>query len=220
MAFIASVFSQLCNTANTVIITTTTITEPLLYVETDKDGEWLLRTSCMAAVLLPVMRRHMMMCSNNTTWNAVNRGWLSSTTNRHTHTVNDQLNNHVDNNYLLVQCVQVSLHVNKAIFIVLLLLQPFYGPFSGTTQVSWYQKKHSPTLYLEHHPTFISFFHLLWSIASSLFNLSAWQSFCTTSFHVLFCLPLGLEPSTSYSTVHIFLYPTSVLCLQHTSILS
>jgi len=26
--------------------------------------------------------------------------------------------------------------------------QPFYGPLSGTTQVSRYQKKHSPT----HHP--------------------------------------------------------------------
>jgi len=26
--------------------------------------------------------------------------------------------------------------------------QPFYGPLSGTTRVSLYQKKHSPT----HHP--------------------------------------------------------------------
>jgi len=26
--------------------------------------------------------------------------------------------------------------------------QPFYGPLSRTTLVSWYQKKHSPT----HHP--------------------------------------------------------------------
>ena len=38
---------------------------------------------------------------------------------------------------------------------------------------------------------------------SSLFKLRAWQSFCTTSFHVLFGLPLGLEPSTSYS-IHFF----------------
>jgi len=36
-----------------------------------------------------------------------------------------------------------------------------------------------------------------------LFKLRAWQSFCTTSFHVLFGLPLGLEPSTSYSR-HFF----------------
>jgi len=36
-------------------------------------------TSCMAAVLLPVMRRHMMMCSNSITWNADSSGWLSST---------------------------------------------------------------------------------------------------------------------------------------------
>ena len=81
--------------------------------------------------------------------------------------------------------------------------QPFYGPLSGTTRVSWYQKKHSPTNHPDHHPIFISFFHLPWSIASSLFKLHAWQSFCTTSFHVLFGLPLGLEPFTSYS-IHFF----------------
>ena len=82
--------------------------------------------------------------------------------------------------------------------------QPFYGPLSGTTRVSRYQKKHSPTHHPDHHPIFISFFHLQRSIASSLFKLRAWQSFCTTSLHVLFGLPLGLEPSTWYS-IH-FLY--------------
>jgi len=69
--------------------------------------------------------------------------------------------------------------------------------------VSQYQKKHSPTLHPDHHPIFISFFHLPQSIASSLFKLRDWRSFCTTSFHVLFGLPLGLEPSTSYS-IHFF----------------
>ena len=78
--------------------------------------------------------------------------------------------------------------------------RPFYGPLSGTTRVSRYQKKHSPTHHPDHHPIFISFFHLPWSIASSLFTLPSWQSFCTTSFHVLFGLPLGLEPSTSTLT--------------------
>jgi len=68
--------------------------------------------------------------------------------------------------------------------------------------VSRYQKKHSPTHHPD-HPIFISFFHLPRSIASSLFKLRAWQSFCTTSLHVLFGLPLGLEPSTSYS-IHTF----------------
>ena len=61
--------------------------------------------------------------------------------------------------------------------------QPFYGPLSGTTRVSRYQKKHSPTHHPHHHPIFISFFHLPRSIASSLFKLRAWQSFCTTSLH-------------------------------------
>jgi len=81
--------------------------------------------------------------------------------------------------------------------------QPFYGPLSGTTRVSRYQKKHSPTHHPNHHPFFISFFHLPQSIASSLFKLRAWQSFCTTSLDVLFGLPLGLERSTSYS-IHFF----------------
>jgi len=38
--------------------------------------------------------------------------------------------------------------------------QPFYGPLSGTTRVSQSQKKHSPTHRPDHHPIFISFFHL------------------------------------------------------------
>ena len=62
--------------------------------------------------------------------------------------------------------------------------QSFYGPLSGTTRVSHYQKKHSPTDHPDHHPIFISFFRLLRSIASSLFKLRAWQSWCTTSFQV------------------------------------
>ena len=81
--------------------------------------------------------------------------------------------------------------------------QPFYSPLSRTTRVSRYQKKHSSTHHPAHHPIFISFFHLPRSIASSLFKLCTWQSFCTTSLHVLFNLPLGLEPSTSYS-IHFF----------------
>ena len=81
--------------------------------------------------------------------------------------------------------------------------QPFYGPLPGTTRVSLYQKKHSPTHQHDHHPVFISFFHIPRSLASSLFKLRALQSFCTTSLHVLFGLSLGLEPSTSYS-IHFF----------------
>jgi len=41
------------------------------------------------------------------------------------------------------------------------------------------------------------------SMASSLFNLRAWQSFCTISVQVFFGLFLGLAPSTSYS-IHFF----------------
>jgi len=89
--------------------------------------------------------------------------------------------------------------------------QPFYGPSSETTRVSWYKKKHSHTHHPGHHQIIIGFFRLLWSIASSLFKLCAWQSFCTTSVHILFGLPLGLEPSTSYS-IHFFTQSVSSFC--------
>ena len=36
--------------------------------------------------------------------------------------------------------------------------------------MSWYQKKNSPTHHPDHHPIFISSFHLLWSIAYSVSN--------------------------------------------------
>ena len=65
--------------------------------------------------------------------------------------------------------------------------------FSGTTRVSQHQKKHSPTHnYRGHQLSLICFIHLLWSMASSLFNLCVWQSFSTISLQVYFGLPLGL----------------------------
>jgi len=79
---------------------------------------------------------------------------------------------------------------------------------SGTTRVSWYygwyQKKHSPThTYRGHQSSLICFIHLLWSMASSLFNPHAWQCFSKISLQVFFGLPLGLALSTSYS-IHFF----------------
>jgi len=80
---------------------------------------------------------------------------------------------------------------------------------SGTTQVSWYQKNHSPThTYHGHQSSLICFIHLLWSTASSLFNPRTWQSFSTISLQVFFGLPLGLAPSTSYS-IHFFTQSSS-----------
>jgi len=49
---------------------------------------------------------------------------------------------------------------------------------SGITRVSRYQKKHSPThTYYGRQSSLICFLRLLWSMASSLFNVHAWQSF-------------------------------------------
>jgi len=75
---------------------------------------------------------------------------------------------------------------------------------SGTNRMSRYQKKHSPTHTYRGYQSFhICFLHLLRSVASSLFNLRAWQSFSTISLQVFFGPPLGLTPSTSYS-IHFF----------------
>jgi len=71
------------------------------------------------------------------------------------------------------------------------VLRPFVPNYPGEP-VSEETLTHPPSW---SSSNLISFFHLPRSIASSLFKLCAWQSFCTTSFHVL----LGLEPSTSYS---------------------
>ena len=87
--------------------------------------------------------------------------------------------------------------------------QPFNSLLSGTTRVGRYQKKHSPThTHPDHRTSFIIFLHVQRSMASSLFSLRAWQSSRKTSVQVLFGLPLGLGPSTSYS-MHFFTQSSS-----------
>ena len=75
---------------------------------------------------------------------------------------------------------------------------------AGTTRVSWHQKKHSPTHHPDHHPIFISFFHLSRSIASSMFKLCAWQSFCTTSLQasLVYLLIWSPPPHIPYISSH------------------
>ena len=92
--------------------------------------------------------------------------------------------------------------------------QPFNGLWSGTTWVGRYQKKHSPNhTHPDHQTSFIIFLHLQRSTASSLFNLSAWQSSLTTSLKVLFGLPLGLGPC--HFILHAFLHPVIIFFSQH-----
>jgi len=72
--------------------------------------------------------------------------------------------------------------------------------------------KHSPThIYRGHQSSLICFLRLLRSMASSLFNVRVWLSFCTISVQVFFGLPLGLVPSNSYS---INLFTQSLICLK------
>ena len=83
------------------------------------------------------------------------------------------------------------------------------GILSGTTRVSRYQKKHSPThTYHGHQSSLICFLHLLRSMLSSLFNLCAWQCFCKITLQVFFGLPLSLHPPLhtpiAYNYINIF----------------
>jgi len=72
-------------------------------------------------------------------------------------------------------------------------LRPYVKHYQGeSTLETTFANSHQPSFI-----SFISFVHLLQSIASSLFNLCGQQSICTTSLQVLFGLPLGMEPSTS-----------------------
>ena len=72
---------------------------------------------------------------------------------------------------------------------------------SGTTRVSQYQKKHSPThTYHGHDLSLICFLHLLQSTTSSLFNLRARQSFSTISLQFFFGLPIGQASSIHFFT--------------------
>ena len=74
---------------------------------------------------------------------------------------------------------------------------------SGKTQVSWYQKKHSPTHTHRGHQISLSALsiHDPWHPPYSIHVLYIF--FSTISLQVFFGLPLGLAPSTSYS-IHFF----------------
>jgi len=62
--------------------------------------------------------------------------------------------------------------LTMTLWLVQLQQQPFNGRLSGTTRVGRYEKKHSPA---HTHPgqrtSFVTFLHLQWSTASSLFRL-------------------------------------------------
>ena len=80
---------------------------------------------------------------------------------------------------------------------------------SGTTRVSRYQKKHSPThTYRGHQSSLVCFLHLL---RSSPQHPPCWIHVPDSLFHdlqVFFGLPLGLAPSASYA-IHFFIQSLS-----------
>ena len=75
---------------------------------------------------------------------------------------------------------------------------------SGRIWVRRYQKKHSPTHTCHGYPSsLICFLHLLWCMASSLFNLCAWQSFSTISkFSLVYLLTWQPPLHTPYTMHH------------------
>jgi len=82
---------------------------------------------------------------------------------------------------------------------MIILLQPFNGPLSGTVPVSRYQKKHSYPLtpnMIINHP--LSAFFIYYDPQHPPCSFYVLGSLCTTSLQVLFGLPLGLAPFASY----------------------
>jgi len=74
----------------------------------------------------------------------------------------------------------------------------------GTTRVSWYQKNHSPShTYRGYQSFLICFLHLLRSMASSMLNIHACQSFCTISPTFLWSTSW---PGTLHFILHTFLH--------------
>jgi len=97
---------------------------------------------------------------------------------------------------------------------VLTHTQLFNGLLSRTTRVGRYQKKHSPThTNPDHQTSFINILHLLWSIASSLFNLHAWLLF-----HNLYPGPLWSSSCSGplYFILHAFHFRNT--CPYHRSL--
>ena len=87
--------------------------------------------------------------------------------------------------------------------------QSFYDPLFGTTRVSWYQKKHSPT----HHPDHYQLFPSTTSYSILLVQITCLAIFL----HNLFPCPLW---SISWSGAlhlifHTFFHPISVFFSQH-----
>jgi len=96
--------------------------------------------------------------------------------------------NHSSNreSQIKITCSNKKYDLNPAVLLLLLLLlQPFYGPLSGTTRVSWYQNKHLPT-------------HLSWS-SSNLYQLLP-----STMIHSILpvqCMCLTIWPVRKENTV-------------------
>jgi len=89
----------------------------------------------------------------------------------------------------------------------IIVLRPF-------VRVSRYQKKHSTTHHPGHHPIFISFFHLYYTIHSILLlKLHAWQSFCTTSPRSLWSTSWS-GASALHLIFHTSVHPISVIFSQ------
>jgi len=58
---------------------------------------------------------------------------------------------------IVIQAIKQLTLTKQPLTVTLLHTQPFKGPLSGTTQVGWYQKKHSPThTYPDHQIFFIN----------------------------------------------------------------
>jgi len=115
-----------------------------------------------------------------------------------------------DSRRILGACVILLTHTHAH-------TQPFTALWilSGTTRVSRYQKKHSPTrTYRGHQSSLICFIHVIRFVASSLFNPRAWQSSSTISLischFVKWVLYMTTETVSSMLELLLLLFHTNV----------
>jgi len=94
--------------------------------------------------------------------------------------------------------------------------QTFYGSLSGTTWVSWYQKKHSPTYtYPDHQPSASSIYYDPWHPRCSIYVLDSVFQQSLSKFSLVYLLAWHPPLHTPYISSLKWLTSFRSTCLYH-----
>jgi len=107
---------------------------------------------------------------------------------------------HMHSSFMVLNFSEMHTHIHYTALLIL----------SGTTRVSRYQKKHSPTHTHHGHQSFLSAFSIYYDPWHPPYSIHVLYSLFPQS-SSKFGLPLGLAPTTSYS-IHFFTQSLSSFC--------